>query len=423
MRILYTALDQAVPGAHGGAVHVASVAAGLAALGHEVHVVASPGAGPFPSGYARWYAMGPPLALRQLRWLRAGRVLDLARRLEPDVVIERYYNFGGEGLRAARTTGALAVLEVNSPLVDVAGSLKQRLDRILLVEPLRRWREWQCRTAEVIVTPSAAIVPAWAHDRVVEIEWGADTARFRPDASGEIAFPRALDQVTVIFAGAFRRWHGAIHLVDALRRLRRRGHRHVRAVFVGDGPERRRVERAARGLDNVIFTGPVAHEAMPAHLAAADIGAAPFDVAAYGPLRLGFYWSPLKIFEYMATGLPVVAPNIDRVRRLVRHEREGVLYDPQDPDGLASAIERLSDPALRERLGRAARARAVEAFGWDVHCRRLEAAIQSALARRRATGLVGGPGLSAEVKPAGGKPGRYLDRGLGGRYEDRPPRP
>ena len=47
---------------------------------------------------------------------------------------------------------------------------------------------------------------------------------------------------------------------------------------------------------------------MPACLAAADIGVAPFDVAAHAPLALGFYWSPLKIFEYMAAGLPVVAP-------------------------------------------------------------------------------------------------------------------
>ena len=47
-------------------------------------------------------------------------------------------------------------------------------------------------------------------------------------------------------------------------------------------------------------------------LAAADIGVAPFDVAAHRPLSLGFFWSPLKIFEYMASGLPVVAPAVDR---------------------------------------------------------------------------------------------------------------
>jgi len=375
MKILYAAIDQRVPGTIGGAVHVTAVAEGLAALGHDVHVLASPGDGPFPE-YAGWEAMTPPLGLRQLRWLRAGRVIEVARRVRPDVVIERYYNFGGEGMRAARAVGALAVLEVNAPVVDHAGSPKRWLDRALLVEPMRRWRDWQCRAADVIVTPSAGIVPAWARDRAVEIEWGADTTRFRPDAKGPVPFTREAGELVVIFAGAFRRWHGAVHLVEAIRRLRARGHRDIRAVFVGDGPERENVRRAADGLDGVVLAGAVAHERMPACLAAADVGVAPFDVEAHGPLRLGFYWSPLKVFEYMAAGLPVVAPDLDRLRGIVRHEREGLLYDARDPDGLASAIERLKDPREREALGRAARERVVREFGWDVHCRRLEAAIR-----------------------------------------------
>ena len=67
----------------------------------------------------------------------------------------------------------------------------------------------------------------------------------------------------------------------------------------------------AAGIRDIVFTGAVPHDAMPAALAAADIGVAPFDPSAHAPLSLGFYWSPLKIFEYMAAGLPVVAP-VDR---------------------------------------------------------------------------------------------------------------
>jgi starch synthase len=384
LRILYVATDQRVPGAHGGAVHVAAVADGLAALGHEVHVLAAPGAGPFPRAAAHWHALGPPLGLRQLRWMRARAVIAFSRRLQPDVVIERYYNFGGEGVLAARATGALAVLEVNAPIIDHPGSLKPWLDRALLVQPMRRWREWQVRCADLLVTPDAAIVPVWARDRVVEIEWGADTERFRPDATGPVPFARRPEETVVVFSGAFRPWHGAIHLVEAVRRLERRGRRGIRAILIGDGPERRRVERAARGLAAVTVMGPVAHEGMPACLAAADVGVAPFDASAHGPLRLGFYWSPLKIFEYMAAGLPVVAPDLERLRRLVRHEREGLLYDPNDPDGLADAIELLTDASERARLGRAARERVVREFGWDVHCRRLAAAIVAARDARRA---------------------------------------
>jgi glycosyltransferase involved in cell wall biosynthesis len=286
-------------------------------------------------------------------------------------------------MRAAQVCGALSVLEVNAPVIDYPGSPKRLLDRALLVEPMRRWRDWQCRAADVIVSPSRMILPAWLPvERVVEIEWGADIDRFRPGATGLVPFERKPGTVTAVFAGSFRAWHGAVHLVDAIRQLRERGVENISAVLAGDGPEAPRVRRAAEGLDGVIFTGPVAHDAMPALLAAADIGVAPFDAAAHAPLAIAFYWSPLKVFEYMATGLPVVAPGIDGMKRIVEDGREGVLYDPSDPRALAGALERLADGGLRRRLGSAARARAVGEFSWAGHCARLQEVLAQALARR-----------------------------------------
>ena len=90
LRILYCAIDQEVPGTVGGSVHVTAVAEGLARRGHEVHVLVSPGRGPFPSGPVRWTAMRPPLGRKELRWARTGAVTRLARTLNPDAIIERY---------------------------------------------------------------------------------------------------------------------------------------------------------------------------------------------------------------------------------------------------------------------------------------------------------------------------------------------
>jgi len=383
MRILYCAIDQAVPGTTGGSVHVRAVAEGLAAMGHEVHVLAQAGAGGFPPGTVHWHDLAPPLGSARLRLARSGRVAAIARALRPDVVMERYFNFGGEGMRAAAGAGSLAVLEVNAPVVDYPGSPKRLLDRAMLVEPMRRWRDWQCRTADVVVSPSRAILPAWLPaERIVELEWGADTGRFHPGAEGPVPFARRPGSVVAAFAGAFRAWHGAIHLVEAVRHLRARGVTSITAVLAGDGPEGPRVRRAAEGLEGVTFTGRVDHDAMPALLAAADIGVAPFDVSAHAPLSIAFYWSPLKVFEYMASGLPVVAPAIDGMRRIVTDGREGVLYDPADSLALAGALERLADEGTRRRLGQAARARAVDEFSWAGHCARLEAAMKRALTRR-----------------------------------------
>jgi glycosyltransferase involved in cell wall biosynthesis len=356
---------------------VQAVAEGLAALGHEVHVLVTPG-GTFPPGAVRWIAMSPPLGAKELRWARAGAVARIARVVRPDAIIERYYNFGGEAIGAARRAGATAVLEVNAPVIDYPGSSKSRLDRALLLEPMRRWRERLCRLADVIVTPSAAILPAdTPRGKIVELEWGADTDRFRPGATGPLPFTRPRG-IVAVFAGAFRSWHGAIHLAHAIRELRERGREDVSALFIGDGPELPRVRDAAAGLADVVFAGAVPHDRMPACLAAADIGVAPFDVSAHRPLSLGFYWSPLKIFEYMSAGLPVVAPSVDRIPALVRHEREGILYDAARPAALADALLRLTDPALRGPLGHAARERAVREYSWTAHCEKLAAAIDRA---------------------------------------------
>ena len=236
----------------------------------------------------------------------------------------------------------------------------------------------------MIVTPSAKIipphVPAW---KIFRTEWGADTERFHPDATGRVPFTRNDGQVVAVFSGAFRAWHGAIHLVEAIRRLRARGRMDITAVFIGDGPELPRVRAAAAGLDGITLIGAVPHADVPAILAAADIGVAPFDVAAHPSLAHEFHWSPLKIFEYMASGLPVVAPRIERLANLVSHGREGLLYDAANPDALADALEKLAIATVREPMGAAARARAVAEFSWASHCGRLDDAMQEARRRPR----------------------------------------
>jgi glycosyltransferase involved in cell wall biosynthesis len=383
VRILYAAIDQVVPGTLGGSTHVQAVAEGLAALGHDVHVAVGAGATSpaTPAGGAApvWHDVATPFGSPNLRLLRRGTLRALATGLRPDVVIERYHNFGGEGLLAARAVGARTVLEVNAPAVDYAGSPKGIVDRLLLVEPMRRWREWQCRVADLIVTTDRAILPPGTPaDRVLVTEWGADTSRFRPDAAGAAPFQRTAGDLIAVFAGAFRAWHGVGHLIEAMAELEHRGSR-WRAVLIGDGPERPALEArvAALGLGRVTFAGALPYAAMPAALAAADAGVAPFEPDAHAPLRDGFYWSPLKVFEYMASGLAVVVPDLPRLRGILADGAAGVLYDRAARGSLAGALDRLDDAALRRRLGDAARRRAETHFSWAAHCRALHEAIEA----------------------------------------------
>jgi glycosyltransferase involved in cell wall biosynthesis len=116
---------------------------------------------------------------------------------------------------------------------------------------------------------------------------------------------------------------------------------------------------------------------MPEIVASCDVGVAPYDTARLRQLRLGFYWSPLKIFEYMASGLPTVTVDVPPLPDIVRPGQDGLVFPERDAASLAAALLRLAgDRALGERLGASARARVVERYSWARHCEQLEAVLE-----------------------------------------------
>ncbi len=130
---------------------------------------------------------------------------------------------------------------------------------------------------------------------------------------------------------------------------------------------------------NCRFVGKVAHDRIPDYLRAADLALAPFDSSAYPPLlHFGFFWSPAKIFEYMACGLPLVTTNQDYLCQVVEGSAAGLCLSQGDTEALAEGVLRLlSQPGLRQKMGRAGRRAALERFSWQVHVEQLEAILQN----------------------------------------------
>lgn len=372
----------------------------MAARGHTMHVVACS-----REGWGGLRMLARPVSTymaadgfhlhyldipKALSLLTAPVILRLARAVRPDVIMERYYNFAGAGIWAARRLGIPAILEVNALIIDPPAVFKRRLDD-WLGGPMRRWALTQCRWADGIVTPlHTTVPPEIPRAKIVELPWGANVERFVPAsteaprddtdmrsnaASAAPSSQRATAPMpTVVFLGSFRAWHGVLDFVRAGAMVLATG-RACRFLLIGDGPERAAAERLALAWPGRFqFTGAIAHDDVPQLLAAATVGVAPFTTAPHPALRAaGFFWSPLKIYEYMAAGLPVVTADIHPLNQVVRDGQEGALYPEGDVAALAAAIGRLLDnPAAAATMGRQARDRVTAHYSWAQHCAELE---------------------------------------------------
>jgi len=312
---------------------------------------------------------------------------SLVRRLRPHALIERYYNLAGAGILAAHRRRIPSLLEVNALIVDPPAVPKRRIDD-RLGGPLRRWATAQCRMAAKIVTPLATTVPpAIPRDKIVELPWGANIDRFDRHAAGldphalraELGIPPR--RPVLVFLGSFRAWHGVLDFVHAGLRLLEAGD-DVHLLLIGDGPERRAAEAAARPwAERFVFAGSVPNETVPRYLALAQVGVAPFNTAPHPALRAaGFFWSPLKIYEYMAMSLPVVTARIPPLDRAIRDGQEGALFREGDIGDLAGAIRRVLASPERDALGRRARLRVERCFSWRRHCEALEQVLERMVA-------------------------------------------
>lgn len=200
-------------------------------------------------------------------------------------------------------------------------------------------------------------VPA---EKITVITNAADPDIFRTGVSGEeIRKKFNLHGKTVVgFVGGFYPWHGLKLLVQAMEIAVKKAPS-LSALLVGDGPMRPELEKmiAEKNLQPYFhFAGKMGHKDLPAYNAAFDLGTMP-DSNVYG--------SPMKIFEYMAMGKPVVAADYGPLRDGIDHDVHGKLFKPQDPAAFAqSLVEMAQEPEKRTAMGKAGRQRIETDRNW-----------------------------------------------------------
>lgn len=371
MHIAYVCADPGVPvfGCKGASVHVQEVIRALSRRGARVELFATRIGGAVPPGLSgvQVHAL-PPVgkgdpAVRERLALAAngGLRAALESRGPFDLVYERYSLWSSAGMAYARATDVPGLLEVNAPLIEEQAEYRELVDRAGAVAVAKQI--FEAATALVAVSDDVASYlegyPV-ARGRVHVVPNGVDPARFHPGVRPALSC--SPDVFRVGFVGSLKPWHGLDVLVHAFASLYSQDSG-TRLVIVGDGPERNSMgaHLTAHGLlDATDSPGQVAPEEVPAWLACMDVAVAPY------PDLNGCYFSPLKVFEYMAAGLPVVASRIGQLTRLIEDEVNGFLCPPADTHSLAARLNRLrTHPGLRAKLGAAGRATVLRDHTWN----------------------------------------------------------
>jgi len=297
-------------------------------------------------------------------WLQSEGA-SIIKREKPDVLYERYSLFGWGGIDLARRQQIPLMLEVN----DARCREQAGYEKFTLTATAERMEGEIIRAADVVIAISTWIrnwaisLGAKEHDAHV-IPNGVSSRLFAIPKNGDVVRQRhnLADHRVIGFLGSFQPWHDVQGLLHAFSKLYARDN-NLRLLLVGDGEQRESLEDAHRDLrlqSAVIFTGNIAHDAVPDYLAAMDIAVAPYD------WKEDFYGSPLKLFEYMAAGKPTVAAAIGQIEEVIEHGKTGWLYRSGDHEQLAHGLSSLLYSAeLSSAIGAAARAEILNNYTWN----------------------------------------------------------
>jgi glycosyltransferase involved in cell wall biosynthesis len=301
------------------------------------------------------------------------RVQAQASSSKPDILYERYNLFYHAGVWLKRKTGLPLLMEVNAPLAEERAAH----GNLFFKDWAQRSEAAIWRSADMVLPVTEALADyvraaGVPESRIEVIQNGVEERFLTPQDPAPVRARYGLEGKLVLgFAGFVRDWHG---LDRAVRFLAETGRDDLRLLIVGDGPARAGLEKLAHELgvaDRVAFTGVVQREEMPAHVAAFDIALQPAVVP---------YASPLKLFEYMAQGKPIVAPSAPNIREVLTGGEDGLLFGEGEFETALSML--VGDAGLRARLGAAARETLKKRdYTWAGNARRVEAIAEKLKAR------------------------------------------
>lgn len=390
MTVLYLA-DTRFPIERANGAQTMATCRALALRGHDVTLVVRPDTAAPPRDPFAFYGTtrpermtirtiggAPGTHLRRLRFLAEAVA---AATVSDGVIFTRDLGLAAFLLRSPLPRRFRVVYESHGIADVVSAEMPMLLGRADLVPSAAKLQRLARREALVWQRASAYVTITLALADELRARFGdRPNVHIVPDgAPGPLAAspPRVQHEPRAVvgYAGHLYPWKGVDVLIHALASLP-----DIDAVVVGGHPAERDLTRvralaASLGLESrVSLPGQVLPAEVATRLAGATILALPNTPSAISER----YTSPLKLFEYLAMGRPIVASDLPAIREILTDGQSALLVPAGDASALAAAIQRVAgDPALARRLAAGALALAPR-FTWDVRAERLESALIAA---------------------------------------------
>lgn len=264
----------------------------------------------------------------------------------PDVIYERYEGTSQLGRRLAQKFQAPLVLEINAPFWQDARYYNHH--RTHLAERLDRKTVSQAQAVIVVTQPlkNYLVEMGILAKKIRVISNGVNIETFANPGllSGTEGFPQLKNKLVIGYVGSFSKWHRLDWLVEAAAQI---PDAVIHFLLVGNGAEQPRIRHLVelRNLTHKFtFTGEIPYSQIPVYLQRFDIAVLPGTEA---------YCSPIKIFEYLAAGKPVVAPDLATLREIITPGDTGMLFHENDlADWVATLKFLINHPVRRDEIGK-----------------------------------------------------------------------
>lgn len=350
-------------------VHIRETVHALRRLRNEVFVVSPPGINPFEDKHAAeskkvednilWMIISKCMPAIGFEILEIGynfvgyrNIKKLFKKQKVNFVYERYSFFGCAGMLCAKHFKIPFILEVNfttyTPLFrkksQILSSLARYIekkvfshaDAVFVVSSFLK----KCLIESGIPKSKIYLTPNAVSEKVFDEDYSANIIRQKFKLNGK---------KVIGFVGGFYPWHGLDFLLKAISNVERKIN-NICLFLIGEGPERETLKQMSKKLKictELIFPGSVAYVELPKYIKAMDICVMPGS---------NNYGSPMKIFEYMAMGKPVVAPRLAPIEDVINDNVNGMLFQQNDSSSLEGCLlELINNDEKRKRIGQEAR--------------------------------------------------------------------